>query len=588
MGSTAQSTWGKGGNGAGNGGKNGSKGQGGKGQGGGPGRKGQGGMAQGGGEKATTYPGWKIPRGTRIDCGNKDCDKTGEWADAAHWACPKCNTSYDWQQLWDSLAEPGGTASGNSESGEDDAANTKVAEASQDTKIPPKIGSPEATALAKTATNVAYTAWQKAKSKLERESIDFTNMGQKLEKLVDAVDEQAARMSTKRQVVADAHNDNAAAMSIYSKRVADQEAAMQTQLDAVAGQLFATTDRMAVARRAARTEEDSKNAERVKHQAAVEKAQKAKQDREAKAKAAQAAAAKAEEEADALDSEVAELDAELQTSKEALQHMEAGSSAEGAQAVPVKAGGDTVVTPPAVIVQATANDASSPMDGDDDLDEDDLDEDEPTPVAPCNMDAEQWIKEVADWAFYAEADGEPNPDLVGWVVSWEDDPKTKQQVHELLVAARDKYLEARKGAASDDAVVKQVAGTGDLQSAQEMHTACSVYNATKFQDIYTQLVAHLQSGMQQHWEQRKKDLDTGARKAPKAWKFVAVHPTKAGGIRSGAKNGVRKGDKKGARATSGMAEAAKGAKEKAKAAMDKDGLTAVTGGTATAAAEEVS
>ena len=175
--------------------------------------------------------------------------------------------------------------------------------------------------------------------------------------------------------------------------------------------------------------------------------------------------------------------------------------------------------------------------------------------------------------------------MLGWFVSWEEDPATIKQLSDLLTTARDKFLAARQGAVADGAAAIGVALAGDVQKAQEMQTASKVYCEQSNCDIRDQLVAHLKTGMQQLFDHRQKDLDAGTRKAPVEWKFKAVHATKTAAKAKGAKGGVKRSeklDKK--RNTATMADAAKTAKDKALANIKEQGLTVVAGGTATAAA----
>ena len=402
-----------------------------------------------------------------------------------------------------------------------------------------------------------------------QEGTQFTAMGTRLTKVLDEVDEQTARMLTKQQVLIDANSAQTAAKAIYSQRVAEQEQSAQSALQAVGAQLATVTDRMALARRTAKAEVDSKAAELHKLQVEKDKAEKAKGEREAKLKAGQETARKAVEEAAKLQREFEESEATAQTSIEALQHAQSGSSADvGKKEVTEPNGAPPIATGAAASVDETAEESGAEMS-----------EDEEEEGVPKEMDPETWTREVAEWAFFAKADDEPNPDLLGWFVSWEKNTETIGKLEELLKAARDKFLEARNGAASDGKLVCDVAKSGDTQVAQQMQADSEVYNLAKYQEIHEQLVAHLKSGMQQLFDKRQEDLDAGKQKTPKAFRYKANHATKPS---TGPRKGVRRFDKK--RATGSMAEEAKVAKDKSKAGLDEKGLKQVPGGTATAAA----
>ena len=627
----SQNSWGTGGTGGGACGNNqggktpGGKGQGGKGQGGkGQGGKGQGSKGQGGkgtgqdckghggygsgngsangsasggnggggkpaGGKTGNYQNLAIPRGTKIECHNGDCERVDEYADTAGWACPKCGSDYFWGEIWETLKQMAqGTTSmdednSDQEDKSDSGGGAKAAGgAAQEPDKPPT----EATVSTKVAAKAAKEALEKADTKLERERVDFVNMGEKLQRLLGLVDDQTAKMATKRLVCMQAVNDHTAATQIRDARDAEHKAAGQGQLDGTAGLLDATTDRTAQARRLIKAQFETKAAEVDKLQAETDRAdkaaEKADKERAAKIQAAKVAASKAAEDIAKLEQEAADKSKVAKLAREALQSATAkGSNDGGAPAVA------TVVEVPAPYDNQEPSGGKSFADlaAADEVDMDSSDDE----VDVREMDPATWAVEVSNWAFYAKADDVPNPDLLGWFVSWEDDKDTTKQLEDLLTAARDKFLAARQGAAADGQVVSQVALTGDTRSAHDMQKACDIYNVRKYHDIHAQLVAHLSTGTQALFEQRQKDLDAGNRKAPKAWRFKAVHATRtAGKARTGAKGGVRRDDKKDKadkkRNTEAMASKTKAAKEAGIASLGEEGLTPVPGGTATAAA----
>ena len=611
-GHNAQRSWGKGDVGKGPGGKgHGGKAQGGKGLGGkaqdgkaqgGKGQGGKGGTNQGGAgneqngkaggtAEAKEYADWCIPWGTKIECPNAECLKVGEWADTAGWGCPKCGSAYRWGHLWDEVLTnrsktPGPSAE---EGGDKDDDTLGSADGSLAQPEAPKLTESEATTAALEAVKASNTAWAKAQAKLERERTDFVNMGQRLDRLQDQVDEHVGRMAARRKVVIAAVTEEAAAKEVHLKRVAERETAVRKQLDSIAGNLDASTDRAAVARRAAKTHLDNKAAELGKLQAEALKAEQAaakgKRDREAKAKAEQERATKEAEEAAKQDRAQADLERIAQATKLALQQAEGGANdlhheapaettaTEGAPAAAEGAVGTEVDPGSKPFAELAALDEDMVF-----SDFSDDEEDKGTKF----MDPDTWTNEVAEWAFYAKPDDKPNSELLGWFVSWEDDPTTIGQLEVLLLAARDKFLEARMGAASDGAAASQVASTGDLQSANNMLVASDAYSKARYRETRDQMVAHLQEVMRQMFAQRQLDLDAGKRKAPKAWKYHATHATMPTKAKPGAKSGVKRTDKK--RATDRMAEATKAAKEKCKAGLAETGLEDVQGDTATAAA----
>ena len=562
---------------------------GGKGKGAGKNNAKGGGQGQGSGGQAGGTAGtkdyaqeWNIPRGTKVECIDPECTRIGEYANTAGWACPKCGTGYNWKEFWSDLQRGviGGTTKGGGDNN-DGGGGAATAGGEEDTKGTPgtkvedpggKGGKVEPPAGTLDAVNLAYKVWQKAKAKEVLEGTQFTDMGVNLTKILEKLDDQTARMLTKQQVVIDSISGQAAAKHIYAQRVAEQEQKTQHALEAVGEQLATITDRSALARRTAKAEVDSKAAELRKLQVEKDKADKAKMEREKKLKAGQEAAKKAVDEAAKLQQEFEESEATARTSMEALQHAQAGSSADdGKKEVAVES------APPCAAVAAETIDETAEESG---ADMSDAEEDEGAEGAPKEMDPETWTREIAAWAFFAKADDVPNPDLLGWFVSWEkNNTETIGKLEVLLLAARDKFLEARKGAASDGALVSSVAQTGDIQNAQQMQADSDVYNLAKYKEIHEQLVAHLKAGMQQLFDKRQADLEAGDQKAPKAWKYKANHQTRPV---AGAKKGVKRFDKK--RATGGMADEAKAAKDKSKAVLDEKGLKQVPGGTATAAA----
>ena len=594
QGSKGQGAFGKaawGGKGKGNESANGSSvGHGGGGN-GSSGGHGGGGRAAGG--KAADH-GWDIPRGTKIECHNPECEREDEYADTAGWACPKCGSDYFWGNLWERLKHG---SSGEDDSdlddkpgGEGEAKSTGGAAA--EAAKPPS----EVTTSTKMAAKAAKEALEKADAKLERERVDFVNMGEKLQKLLGWVDDQTAKMATKRLVCIQAVNDHTAATQIRDARDAEHKAAGQGQLDGTAGLLDATTDRTAQARRLIKAKFETKAAEVDKLQAETDRADKAaeKADKEqaARIQAAKVAASKAADDIAKLEKEAAEKRTAARVAREALQSATAKSSEDGgapSHAAPALVDCSVKEAPaPEVDPEVPGGKSFADLAAADEVDMDSSD-DEPEEPDVHAMDPARWAVEVSNWAFYAKAEDVPNPDLLGWFVSWEEDTATTKQLEDLLTAARDKFLVARQGAASDGQVVSQMALSGDLQSAQSMQQACDVYNVQKNHEIHAQLVAHLSTGMQALFEQRQKDLDAGKRKTPKEWKFKAVHSTKAvAKPKSGAKSGVRRSDKQDKaekkRNTEAMAEKAKASKEKCIASVGEIGLTVVPGGTATAAA----
>ena len=638
----AQSSWGKGGNGAGQGGKDqgGGKAQGGKGQGGTSawqGGKGQGGGGQGGGNgkggtgggkgmgagmqgdkaggaaETNCYADWKMPRGTKIECPNAECTRIFEWADVAGWACPKCGMAYRWGHLWEEVLKPK-FGDSNLDDSEEGAAGLEAedAEAAVEPKSIPKTDTAQApdvdaTITSKQAAKAARDAMEKAEAKLERERIVFVDMGRKLEKLLGLVDDQAAKMATKRLVCIASYSDHAAAKSISDLRDAEHQKAGISQLDGVAGLLDATTDRTAMARRTAKAQVEGKAAEMEKLQAETDRtekaADKAEKEHAARVQAAKTAAGKAAADIAKLEQEAAERGNAAKRAREAQQSASAQCSGNGVQVVastpePAQEVAEPKAeeTPKAEEARATGSEDTTEDTGgmsfaqyaaaDDDVMEESEEEEE---QGPRDMDPATWTKEVGEWAFFAEAEDVPNPDLLAWFVSWEDDPGTIQQLSELLTTARDKFLDARKGAAADGALANNVAQAGNVQQANEMQTASQIYCVKANCEIRDQLVAHLKAGMQHLFDQRQKDLDAGKRKAPKEWKFKAVHATRtAAKAKTGAKGGVKRSDKHDKtdkkRNTAAMAEAAKVAKEKGIAGLGENGLTLVPAGTATAAA----
>ena len=555
--------------------------KGGKGGGKGPGKGGGGGKA-GGAAKPPSYPDWKIPRGTMVECPDPECTSTGKFADTAGWACPKCGTCYRWGEVWEMLHKD----STKSEGATEQAGGTTAAAASKGPADEPKAsvakrggargGSDnqadgDEVAKSQTAVDEARAAWDKAEGKLGRERTAFGSMDVRLSKILDELDEQTGRMDTKKKVIEAAHADATAAKNMYSNRIAEREAAAQVQLQGISGNLNAAIDRSAVARRTAKALQEGKAAEwssrRDKLQAEATRVANAKEEGATKAKAAKEAADKAAEEAAKLAKEVEELEAADTAAKEAV--LQAGAT---------EPKEEEAVAPEANIAsfaQSFANMSSADV-----VDSDSEDE---MSNGCHDLDPDGWLQEVAEWAFYAEAEDVPDAELVGWFVSWEKDDETTAQVEELLKAARDKFLEARQGAAGDAAIVKQVEDAGNTLDAQQMLAASKVYSETRYNGIRGELLAHLRQGMDVLWKKRQAKLDEGKQQAPKALRYKVTHANKpAAPSKVERKGGVKKEEKK--RHTGAMAGSAKSAKEKAKAGMEAAGLQLVAGGTATAAA----
>ena len=558
-----------------NGGKGGAKGQ---------GKGGTGGKA-GGTAKPPSYPDWNVPRGTLVECPDPECTRTGQYADTAGWACPKCGTNYRWGEVWDQLhkdatkkaadtEQAGGTgAAAADKKKEEPAEDAKAGAAKRGGARGGKDNQAEPDEMANTqaAVEEARTAWDKAEAKLGRERTDFSSMDQRLARILDELDEQTARMDTKRKVIVAAHADATAAKTLYSNRVADREAAAQAQLVGISGNLNAAIDRSAVARRTAKALQEGKAAEWTsrldKLQAEATRVAKAKEERASKAKAAKEAAEKAAEEAEQLAKEVDELETADTAAKEAVLQAET-TGPKDEEAVAPEANVASFAQSFAELANADVIDSDS--------------EDEMSNGCR-DLDPDGWLQEVAEWAFYAEADDEPDAELVGWFVSWEKDDETTTQLEELLQKARDKFLEARQGAAGDAAIAKQVEDSGNTWDAQQMQAASKVYSETRYKGIRDELVAHLRQGMDLLWKQRQAKLDEGKQQAPKALRYKVTHANKpVAPTKAGAKDGVKKDGKK--RNTNTTAGAAKTAKDKAKASLDVAGLQLVSGGTATAAA----